>query len=290
MAAARISTWKERLLACFQWQKRLLHVFGIPSAVGAVTAVAAASALNPDAGLAIGALTAGTGVLLAGYYVVAGFDRKLAALHEAEDGEQALAHEQDELSRLLVTSEPEMRAQLERCLSLYAAIDVQFSDGIDDAVEAVLQNSRGDLATFKARAIDMVKLYHRLSAVVRESNANALMAEVRRMDQNLSRLTEGSVRDALLAARESSVRMLEQWQDAFAKRQQVASVLTLIENNLQEFKLAMELRKADATLGTAASGPDVSDLQARLTAAGQACDELVGRSARGRSSRERRVS
>jgi hypothetical protein len=111
------------------------------------------------------------------------------------------------------------------------------------------------------------------------------------MDQNLSRLGEGSVRDALLAARESSVRMLEQWQDAFAKRQQVTSVLTLIENNLQEFKLAMELRKADATLGTTATGPDVSDLQMRLAAAGQACDELVGQAARsGRSSRERRVS
>jgi hypothetical protein len=68
-------------------------------------------------------------------------------------------------------------------------------------------------------------------------------------------------------------------------------VLTLIENSLQEFKLAMELRKADAALGSRATGRDVSELQSRLIAAGQACDELVGRApstARGRQ--RRRVS
>jgi hypothetical protein len=68
----------------------------------------------------------------------------------------------------------------------------------------------------------------------------------------------------------------------------VENVLTLIENSLQEFKLAMELRKADATLGSATAGRDVSDLQSRLIAAGQACDELVGRAPSTARARERR--
>jgi hypothetical protein len=51
----------------------------------------------------------------------------------------------------------------------------------------------------------------------------------------------------------------------------------LIENNFQEFKLAMELRKADAALGGDISGADVSELQSRLMAAGDTCDEIVGR-------------
>jgi hypothetical protein len=62
----------------------------------------------------------------------------------------------------------------------------------------------------------------------------------------------------------------------------------LLENSLQEFKLGMELRKADATLGSAAAGRDVSELQSRLIAAGQACDELVGRAPATKGTRERR--
>src|SRR5215510_13688329 len=98
--AARISNWRERLRACFRWQQRLLHVIGVPSALGAVTAAATASALNPDVGLALGALTAGTGVLVAGYYVVAGFDRGLEALLAQESQGRDLMAEQDDLSRV----------------------------------------------------------------------------------------------------------------------------------------------------------------------------------------------
>jgi hypothetical protein len=292
MAPARISTWQERLRACLSWRQRLLHVFGVPSAVGALTAVASAAALNPEAGLALGVLTAGTGVLLAGYYVVAGFDRGLVAQLEQDERGRAFELEQSELSGVLLGSEPALRAQLERCLSLYAAIDAVFSDGIDDAVEAILQNSRPDLKALQLRAVNMVKLHQRLSSVIRQSNVEALRHEIQRMDRELAQTAQGPVRDALVAARESSVRALEQWQNAFEKRAQVQSVLTLIENNLQEFKLAMELRKADAALGAVTSGQDMSELQARLTAAGEACDELVGRApgTSGRRSTRRKVS
>src|SRR5688572_3955771 len=115
--AAGIPTWQERLKACFRWRERLLHVFGAPGALGALTSVAAATALTPQAGLALGALTAGTGVLLAGYYVVAGFDRKLVAQlqDDARARERGLA--QAELGRVLSGCEPAVRAQLERCLA-----------------------------------------------------------------------------------------------------------------------------------------------------------------------------
>jgi hypothetical protein len=291
MALARIPTWKERLAACFRWRHRLLHVFGAPSAAGAVAAVAGAATLTPDVGLALGALTAGTLAVLTGYYVVAGFDRGLVAQLQAEEAGQEKDREQAEMARLIAAAEPAIRAQLERCFGLYDAIEAVFSDGIDDDVEAILQNSRGDLATLRTRAVSMLKLHQRLGAIVQQSNESALHAELKRLDRQLPGTAEGPVRDGMLAARESTVRALEQWRNASDKQMQVANVLTLIENSLQEFKLAMELRKADAALGSATAGRDVSELQSRLIAAGQACDELVGRApspARGRQ--RRRVS
>lgn len=291
MAAARIPTWKERLAACFRWRHRLLHVFGAPGAAGAVAAVAGAAALTPDVGLALGALTAGTLAVLSGYYVVAGFDRGLVEQLQAEESGQEKAREQAEMARLIAQAEPAIRAQLERCFALHDAIEAVFSDGIDDDVEAILQNSRSDLDTLRARAVSMLKLHQRLAAIVQQSNESSLHAELKRLDRQLPGAPEGPVREGMLAARESTVRALEQWRNASDKQTQVGNVLTLIENSLQEFKLAMELRKADAALGSRATGRDVSELQSRLIAAGQACDELVGRApsaARGRQ--RRRVS
>jgi hypothetical protein len=288
---ARIPTWKERLAACFRWRHRLLHVFGAPSALGAVAAVAGAAALTPDVGLALGALTAGTLAVLSGYYVVAGFDRGLVAQLQGEETEQDKSREQAETARLIAAADPAIRAQLTRCLTLYEAIESVFTDGIDDEVEAILQNSRGDLDALRARAVSMVKLHQRLSGIVQHSNESALHAELKRLDRDLGSAPEGPVRDAMQAARESSVRALEQWRGAADKQRQVENVLTLIENSLQEFKLAMELRKADATLGSATAGRDVSELQSRLIAAGQACDELVGRApSTARARQRRRVS
>ncbi len=289
--AAPIPTWQERLKACFRWQQRFLQVFGAPSALGAVTAVGAAVALNPDTGLALGALTALTGVVLSGYYVVAGFDRRLIRELMAEETGRVVESEQAEVFQVLMQADPLLRAQLERVLQLHATIDAVFTDGIDDAVEAILQNSRGDLATLRQRAISMLKLHQRLASIVQQSNAEFLMHEARRMDHELAQTPAGPVRDALLAARESTERTLEQWRNAAEKQAQVRSVLTLIENNFQEFRLAMELRKADAAVGSATSGRDVSELQSRLAAAGEACDELVGRASVAPARRaKRRVS
>jgi hypothetical protein len=289
VAPPRIPTWKERLAACFRWRHRLLHVFGAPSAVGAMAAVAGAATLTPDAGMALGALTAGTLALLSGYYVVAGFDRKL--VEQLQNEEQGVAQnlEAAELARVLAQADPAIQAQVQQCFALYDAIEAVFADGIQDDVEAILQNSRSDLMALRARAIAMCKLHQRLDAIVRESNAQALYADVQRMDRELSNMSEGATRDALLAARQSSVRALEQWNNAFEKRAQVGNVLTLIQNNLQEFKLAMELRKADAAIGTSTAG-DISELQQRLVAAGDACDELVGRAPGSRQRQRRRVS
>ncbi|MEY4544330.1 MAG: hypothetical protein RL685_525 [Pseudomonadota bacterium] len=286
--AARISSWRERLQACFRWRQRLLHVLGVPSALGAVTAVASATALNPDVGLALGALAAGTGALIAGYYVVAGFDRSLEAQLAAEHQGKEQQLEQDELSQVLATAEPGIRAQLERCLQLYATTEAVFHDGVQDSVEGLLQSSLGDLAALKRRAVSMGKLHQRLSLVVQSSNADTLWHDIQRMDHQLARSEEGKVREALLAARESSAQALAQWQGARDKLAQVSSVLTLIENSLRQFKLGIELRKADAAMGSNATEHDVSELTARLMAAGQACDELVGGMSSAEAPRERR--
>jgi hypothetical protein len=278
MAAPRIPDWKERLKACFRYRHRLLHVFGIPGALGAVAAVAGASALNPDTGLALGALTAAIGSLLAGYYVVAGFDRSLVGKLQAEETEHEQALADGEIRQVLATSDPQLGAQLGNILHLHQQIEGVFSDGIDDAVEAILQNSRTDLTSLRNRAISMVKLFHRLTAIVLQTDGRQLQQDLERIDADLARTPEGALRDTLIATHESTTRALSQWQAASEKRSQVWSILKLIENNLHEFKLAMELRKADATMGGEAAAPEVSELQARLAAAGEACDELIGRS------------
>jgi hypothetical protein len=273
----RIPTWQERLKACFRFRHRLMHVFGAPSALGAATAVLTAGALTTDVGLALGALTAGIGSLLAGYYVTAGFDQNLVKMLQSEEQDKGKANEEGEIQRAVFEAEPELRPAFERILYYYTSIEAAFTDGIDDQVEAILQNSRGDLRALRDRAVSMVKLHRRLTDLIRQSDGRWLDAEVRRMAGELPRAPEGSVRDALVAAKESTERTLAQWRAAIDKQQQVRSVMTVIETNLQEFKLAMELRKADHAMGAAAAGTEISELQARLSAAGQACDELVGR-------------
>jgi len=279
MSAPRIPTWKERLAACFRWRHRFMQVFGVPGALGAVTAVAAASALNTDVGLALGALTAGIGSVLAGYYVTAGFDKKLVKQLQDEEVGKGVEAAAGELQRAVYEAEPELRPILERILGYHGSIEGEFADGIDDPVEAILQNSRQDLTALRDRAVSMVKLHRRLREIIQQSDGRWLEQEVNRMQADLSRTPEGGVRTALEAAMESTERTLVQWRAAVDKQMQIRSVLTMIESNLQEFKLAMELRKADAAMGSqSSSAPEVSELQARLAAAGEACDELVGRS------------
>lgn len=287
--AARIPSWKERLAACFQWRHRLLHVFGAPAAVGALAAVGTSAALNPDVGLGMGALVAAVGTVLAGYYVTAGFDRKLVDNLQAEASDRDEAGKAHQVAHIVATADPSLQPVLQRILFYHQSIETAFVDGIDDSVEAILQNSRGDLGALRDRALSMVQLFQKLTQIIHQSDGRWLASEVERMDREIGVTPEGSVRDALEAARTSTARALAQWQAAIDKQRQVKSVLTMIESNLQEFKLAMELRKADAVLSNQERTPDVSELQARLAAAGQACDELVGREGQGRRSTRRRA-
>jgi hypothetical protein len=135
----------------------------------------------------------------------------------------------------------------------------------------------------------MLKLYQKLGIIIQQSDGRWLASEVGRMERELKHAEDPSVREAMEAAKRSTERTLQQWEAAVHKQKQVRSVLTVIESNLHEFKLAMELRKADVAMNENTEAPDVSELQARLAATGQACDELVGRSSasRSRASRSR---
>jgi len=287
--APRIPSWKDRLAACFQWRHRLMHVFGAPAAVGALAAVGTAAALNPDVGLGMGALVAAVGTVLAGYYVTAGFDRKLVENLQAEETERHHASKESEVAQIVATADPNLQPVLQRILFYHQSIETAFVDGIDDPVEAILQNSRSDLSALRDRALAMAQLFQKLTQIIYHSDGRWLASEVERMDHELASTNEGSVKEALEVARASTKRALDQWQAAIDKQRQVKSVLTVIESNLQEFKLAMELRKADAVLSDQPAQPDVSELQARLAAAGQACDELVGQGERRRRTTRRRA-
>ena len=276
MAAKRIPTWKERLKACFQWRHRLMHVFGVPAAVGAAGAVVASGALNPDTGMAVGALVAGVGTLLAGWYVTAGYDRKLVAQLQAEEARESSEAEEQDIQTTVWNADPHIRPLLERILHTHASIEHVFNDGIDDPVERILQGSRGDLKALRDRAIKMVKLHKRLAEIIRQSDGRRLWDEMNRLKAQVERSKDGPSRKARQEAFNSAERTYKQWQAAVDKQNQIQSVLTVIDKNLEEFKLAMALRKADA-IDTDEGAPNVSELQARLTAAGEACDELVGR-------------
>lgn len=246
-------------------------------ALGAVTAVATASALDPSVGLSMGMLTAAAGSLLYGYFVTAGFDKKLARQLQEEATEQKRALEFRELQEVVQWADPDVRQQLERILYTYDNIEAVFLDEQTDSVEGILQSSRDDLRQLRDRAVTMVKLYQRLRQIVQGSDGRWLDGEVRRLAAESAGTPPGPVREALEEARCSTERTLSQWRAAIDKQRQIRSVLTVIETNLQEFKLAMELRKADAAMGGQAAMPDVTELQSRLAAAGEACDELIGR-------------
>ncbi len=290
MGAPFIPDWKERLKACFRWRHRFMHVFGAPAALGALAAMGSSAALNPDVGLGLGALTTAVGVLLAGYYVTAGFDRGLVSLLTNEKQYKDRALEDSALRQAIDVVLPEVRPIIDRIVWEHGTIEGVFTDGIDDAVEAVLQNSRPDLRALRDRAISLAGMHRRLNDLIMQFDGRWLQQEVQRMTQELTRSPDGPVRDALVAAKESTERAFVQWQTAVEKQGQIRNVLTVIESNLHEFRLAMELRKADAAMGGAQASLDVSELQSRLAAAGEACDELVGRSsATSHATRRRRA-
>lgn len=247
----------------------------MPAALGAVVAVGVSSVLDTDVGMSLGLLTAGVGTLLYGYTVVAGFDRGLIRQLQAEAGDRELEEQERALREALSSADPSVQPILGAIFNHYQSIEAVFTDGIDDAVEAVLVGSRKDLKELRDRAVQLGKLYARLGQVIQASDGRWLETEVGRADQQIKYTDPGPVRDALVQARESTQRTLAQWNTAIDKQQQIASVLTVIERNLQEFKMGMELRKADAAMG-AGPTPDVSELQARLAAAGDACDEIAG--------------
>lgn len=276
MPATPIPTWKERLAACFRWRHRFLHVFGAPAALGALTAMGTASLLNPDTGVSLGALVAALGTLIAGYYVTAGFDRKLVEQLQAEKVEEGVLASAKELEQIAWNADPEIRPLFERVLAVHASIEAVFTDGIDDDVERILDGSRGDLRALRDRAAKLVELYRRLGDVVQQSDGRRLYEEMERLKDEVARMPEGGARRAREEARLSAERTYGQWHAAYERRGQITSALTVIEKNLEEFKLAMALRKADVADGSEGA-TNVSELQARLTAAGQACDELVGR-------------
>lgn len=282
--AASIPPWPERLKACFSVRHRAIHVFGIPAALGAVVAVAGASVLDPATGLSLGVLASGVGSVLYTWFVTAGYDTKLVEQLQAEATDRATSEDLAQLQGALLEADPSIRGQLERILSTYATIEAVFTDDQTDAVESILAGSRGDLKELRDRAIGIAKLYGRLRGIIESSDGRWLESELGRITREAERTEPGAVRDALEQARTSTERTLKQWRAAIDKQRQIHSVLTVIETNLQEFKLAMELRKADAALGAGTTAPDVSELQLRLSAAGDACDELIGRGApRGRA-------
>lgn len=280
MAAPPIPTWKERLAACFRWRHRLLHVVGVPMALGAAAAVASGSALNPDVGMALGALAATVGAVIAGYFVTAGFDKKLVAQLQREAQQKAEHAEAGDLQRAIWEAEPELKPLIERILFYQGNIEQTFADGIDDPIEAVLQSSREAIRGMRDRAVALVKLHGRLRQIIQQTDSRGLYEEIERMNGQLGRIGEGAARDALVAAKESAENTLGEWKAAIDKQAQIRSVLAMIESTLQGFKLKMELRKADATMGSERATTDVGDLQARLAAAVEACDELSGRTAR----------
>jgi hypothetical protein len=269
VAATPIPTWKERLAACFRFRHRFLHVFGAPAAVGAIAAMGTSSLLNPDVGLSLGALVAAVGSVIAGYYVTAGFDRKLVEQLQAEKVEAGAVADAQALDRIAWNAHPEIRPTLERILSVHASIEAVFTDGIDDDVERILDGSRADLRALRDRAAKMVELFRRLGEVIEQSDGQRLYDEVKRLTRETSRISEGAARRASEEALASAERTYSQWQAAVERQNQVRSVLTVIEKNLEEFKLAMALRKADAAEGSAGA-TNVSELQARLSAAGVA--------------------
>ncbi|MGE0324999.1 MAG: hypothetical protein AB7S68_21930 [Polyangiaceae bacterium] len=284
-----LPNWKDRLKACFSWRHRALHVFGVPAAAGAAAAVATSAMLTPDAGPGLGMLVAAVGTALYGYFVTSGFDKKLNQQLIDEAKEQGVQSEFQELQNAVYNAEPALRPVLERILYYYNNIESVYADGASDTVEAVLESSRDDIKGLRDRALGLVNLHRRLSAVIAQSDAGYLKQELNRMEREMARTGEGPVRDALVAAHESTERTLKQWTQALEKQHQIRSVLTVIESNLQEFKLAMELRKADAAMG-ANQGHNVGELQQRLIAAGRACDELVGRTSIMGERRSRRIS
>lgn len=158
-----------------------------------------------------------------------------------------------------------------------------------DTVEAVLEGSRTDLKALRDRALSMFKLYVRLRHIIQSSDPRYLQSEIERMDKGAAAYeTRRNLRRARGRKREHrgySRPVANRGGQAEANHRRVDHE----REQSAEFKLAMELKKADAAMGAETAGaPNVTELQSRLQAATDACDELVG--ARGRRRRRARRS
>src|SRR5688572_5871695 len=164
----------------------------------------AASTLNADTGLALGALVAGLGTVLAGYYVTAGFDRGLVKRLQEEKVQQGAVLDAQNLQQVVWNAAPEIRPVLERIVATHHAIEAVFTDGIGDSVERILDSSRDDLRALRDRAVKMGDLYRRLGEVIHQSDGRRLYDEMNRLKAQLGRIPEGPARKAQQEAFESA--------------------------------------------------------------------------------------
>jgi hypothetical protein len=263
VAAVDLPTWQERLAACFRPRHRLLHVWGVPLAVGGIAAAAASGSLHTRA-LALGSIVTGIGILLAAWYVVLGGDRRLIAQLQAE---KHAARGRSELAAVAASAPLDKRPLLERIRAKL--------DGLDAELERAA--ARGGSARLDGLCDDLVSVRHKVLAIATEIPRRPVTeatADAARLESEIARLASelkeaaGALRDALAASRSSAAAELARHRAAIDLDARMTSLLEIIDAELDAVAKVLEAHVAvDDAAGRS--------LRERLAAALAACDRSL---------------
>lgn len=261
MASADVPTGQQRLAACFRVRHRLLHVLGIPLALGGVLAVAAAGSLH-DRAVVLGAVAAVSGIVLAVWFVVLGFDRTLMAQLETENRER---RGRSDLAAAIAAAPTERKALLERIGGKLDSVDQVATYVAVPGAAALLDELRADLSGLRHRAAALATALAAMSAARTRADADVarLETEVTRIASELDEMT-GSLRDALGAAKAAAEAELARCHAAIELEARMTAALTAFDS---------DLAVAQRTLaGDAVSYSDVERLHERLAAVCESCN------------------
>jgi len=253
-------------------RQRMIHVFGIPIALGGITAAVLTDRLHGKA-VFLGAIVAAAGILLIGWYVVSGLDRGLVA---ALRGDQQSALGRIELANALASSPPEIRSALERIRVQLETIEESIDHAATQGTSAIVDGLRDDLIAARRKAIEIARALPGLHATNAKSEIARLETEVTRLASELDDVT-GALHEALGASKQSVEAELARRRAALDHETQLTEFLGTLETELEAVK--------GGVAGGVVGYEDGERLRKRLASTIATCDRLLQQAGRDRSVR-----
>jgi hypothetical protein len=214
--------------------------------------------------IALGLIVGIVGMLIAGWYVVSGADKKLV---EELAAEKRGTRGKGELQSAMAAASPETRAMLERIREKLDAVEPAIERAtMQGGSPAMLDGLRDDVTSVRHKVVAIANALPRLQIAKAKQDATRLEGEIARLTTELDEVT-GALRDALAASKTSAEAELIRCREAIDLEQQMTELLKTIET---------ETNQADkAVAGGKVAFADAERLRGRLAKTIATADSLL---------------